>query len=232
MDENFTEDKFNDKWLDVGTMFESAANQVDDDLQLTAVWRNQEIIAGGIGDLSPHNNIDVMEDNDINTWQKFQNPQIKDDLASVFQNEHELQDGAGGLNEWMVTPEGPGERDRPEFEVIDNRTNEDVFSAISFSLKPFSKKQILHGRIMANLRKWVPVICDQYCWQLDWLSIRPTQMTWKLSDFPESLIREMFRVFREQTSERLFKVFPELKVGNLSEDFWSPGYFVDVEGDS
>jgi len=202
---------------------------VDDDLQLATDGRNQEIGIADIGEHSSKNRHDLMGANEINAWQKIQNPQIKDDLASVFQNELELQNVAPGLNEWMVQADEIGEHNTTEFEVTENETKEEVFSAISFSLKPLSKKQFLHGRIKDNLQNWIPAICDQYCWQLDWLSIRPTQMMWKLRDFPEALIHEMFRIIRERTSERLFHVFPELRGENLSGDFWSPGYFVDAE---
>lgn len=229
MDENYSEANSKDKWLDVGRMFEDAANQQDDDLQLAAVGRSQETDIGGIGDVITKNPRGLFEDNESNAWQKFQDTLIKDDLASVFQNELELQNVAPGLNEWRATPDVPVESNTTEFEVTENGPNEEVFSAISFSLKPLSKKQFLNERMKENLRNWIPVICDQYNWQLDWLSLRPTQMMWKLHDFPESLIRDMFEIIRKRTSERLFQVFPELRGENSSEDFWSPGYFIDAE---
>ncbi len=160
---------------------------------------------------------------------KLKTSQIRNDLASVFQDELELKDVSSGLNEWMITPEEMSEQDTSNFEVPVKVINEEVFTIITFSLKPDSKENFLHGRIKDDLRNWIPVICDQYCWQLDFLSIRPKQLSWRLRDFPKSLICEMYKIVRDRTSEQLFQVFPELRLGNTSGDFWSPGYYVDAE---
>ncbi len=50
-----------------------------------------------------------------------------------------------------------------------------------------------------------------------------------LVDFPEALIRKMLQVVRQQTSGRIFRVFPNLKADNASGDFWAPGYLVDTQ---
>ena len=74
---------------------------------------------------------------------------------------------------------------------------------------------------------WFPGICETYGWQLDTLSVRPDYIKWHLRDFPDALIHEMLEIVRARTSERIFRVFPNLKAGNPTQDFWSPGYLVD-----
>ena len=59
--------------------------------------------------------------------------------------------------------------------------------------------------------------------------MRPDYIKWTLVDFPETLIRKMLQVVREQTSGWIFRVFPNLKAENASGDFWAPGYQVDTQ---
>lgn len=102
-----------------------------------------------------------------------------------------------------------------------------VATAISFYLAPRQTKHFLIGGLSRQLRIWMPELCETYGWELDLLSVRPDYLKWTLRDFPESLTRDMLQTIREKTSLRIFRVFPNLKEGADSSDFWAPGYLVD-----
>jgi REP element-mobilizing transposase RayT len=202
-------------------IFERASRQLNNVQHLNAAASSQDYGPGFGGD-------DLFGD-EINAWQKLQDSQFDDDLASIFQDELELKDVFPGLNEGRIATEEILEQDRQDAKEHENDINEEVFSQITFSLRPHSNHHFLHGQIRDDLQNWITIICDQYRWELDFLSIRPERLCWRLRDFPESLIHEMYRIVRERTSERLFYVFPELEARNVSGDFWSPDYYVDAE---
>jgi REP element-mobilizing transposase RayT len=102
-------------------------------------------------------------------------------------------------------------------------------SDITFYLVPRLDRHYLLGELAKRLRDWFPGICETYGWQLDSFSLRPDYIKWRLHDFPDALIHEMLEVVRKRTSERIFRVFPNMRDGNPTDDFWSPGYLVDGE---
>lgn len=102
-----------------------------------------------------------------------------------------------------------------------------VAADITFYLAPRQTKHFLIGGLSRQLRTWMPELCEIYGWELDLLSVRPDYLKWTLRDFPESLTRDMLQTVREKTSLRIFRVFPNLKEGADSSDFWAPGYLVD-----
>jgi REP element-mobilizing transposase RayT len=102
-------------------------------------------------------------------------------------------------------------------------------SDVTFYLVPASTSHFLIGELSVWLKRWMPALCETYGWQLEYLSVRPDYIKWTLVDFPEALIRKMLQVVRQQTSGRIFRVFPNLKADNASGDFWAPGYLVDTQ---
>jgi hypothetical protein len=69
----------------------------------------------------------------------------------------------------------------------------------------------------------------KYGWELILLSVRPDYLKWTLGDFPESLIQEMLRLMRMETSKRIFRTFSDLQNENQGGDYWAPGYLVDLQ---
>jgi len=112
--------------------------------------------------------------------------------------------------------------------IKDGESLEVDVSDVTFYLVPRLDTHHLLGALSHKLRCWLPEICETYGWQLDLIAVRPDYLKWTLRDFPEPLIREMLTILRHKTSERIFRVFPELKKGNPTSDFWSPGYLVDM----
>lgn len=131
--------------------------------------------------------------------------------ASTFQSQVDTQPVrlTSALENWTVGPETP------------------VATNITFYLAPRQTKHFLIGGLSRDLREWLPEICKTYGWELDLLSVRPDYLKWTLRDFPELLIRDMLLTVREKTSQRIFRIFPNLREGATSPDFWAPGYLVD-----
>ncbi len=72
MDDNFVDRKLDEKWLDLGSIFEGVTNQTNDVQHLNSVGSNQEVSPGYTGDLSSVNAKDLIKENEINAWQKTQ----------------------------------------------------------------------------------------------------------------------------------------------------------------
>jgi REP element-mobilizing transposase RayT len=177
-------------------------------------------------------------------WQSFRgNEQRDDDLVSILQDGFDFKTDLVGLDEWLLPPALDAEHapeesgseliDDTQPQLIDVNIQEgessDVdVSDVTFYLVPRLDTHHLLGELSHKLRCWLPVICETYGWQLDLIAVRPDYLKWTLRDFPEPLIREMLTILRRKTSERIFRVFPELIKGNPTSDFWSPGYLVDM----
>lgn len=116
---------------------------------------------------------------------------------------------------------------RPHIAAEDSEFEQIKLSDITFYLVPHQNEHYLLGELAQRLRDWFPGVCETYGWQLDHLSVRPDYIKWQLHDFPDALIHEMLEIVRARTSERIFRVFPNLRQGNPTKDFWSPGYLVD-----
>jgi len=170
--------------------------------------------------------------------------QHEEDLVSILQEDFETAGKNSAGREWESAPKSPS---YPASAVVQsqvdtqpvkvNRALENwtvgveipVASAITFYLAPRQTKHFLIGGLSRQLRTWMPELCQTYGWELDLLSIRPDYLKWTLRDFPESLTRDMLQTVREKTSLWIFRVFPNLKEGAVSPDFWSPGYLVDSQ---
>lgn len=110
----------------------------------------------------------------------------------------------------------------------DPKLAETVFDT-TFYLVPRLNDHYLLGELAHFLREWFPKLCAIYGWELSSLSLRPDYIKWTLVDFPECLKLDMLDIVRKRTTEKIFSTFPEMRIGNTGEDFWSPGYLVDTQ---
>jgi REP element-mobilizing transposase RayT len=162
-----------------------------------------------------------------------------DDLVRLFHEDFDLQEPATSPTLADAPLEGTSVASTlSEAELAEEETQphsidrEEAFaqiklSDITFYLVPRQDAHYILGELAQRLRNWFPEICKTYGWQLDTLSVRPDYLKWRLRDFPDALIHEMLEIVRARTSERIFRVFPNLQKGNPTRDFWSPGYLVD-----
>lgn len=163
-----------------------------------------------------------------------------EDLASIlhgdYGNEHIEQMAEGqhkietSVPERLVagSPSWASEETKPvSREIAQPSLAETVFD-VTFYLVPRLQHHYLLGELALWLRKWILGLCDDYGWQLEFIAVRPDYLKWTLGDFPECLCGEMLAVVRRVTSERIFRVFPALQSGNPTQDYWSPGYLVDI----
>lgn len=82
------------------------------------------------------------------------------------------------------------------------------------------------GDLAQRLSGWTKLICLAYGWRLDELVVNPEYVIWVVNLPPEISPSYMMRVFRQQTSARIFTDFPTLGRENPSGDFWAPGYLI------
>ena len=173
-------------------------------------------------------------------WQPLEEAlQPEPDLVELFHEDFELQKDPASPVEYHLPADQPAvgtvdldskfseEATRPTALEQEGGFDQIKLSDITFYLVPSLDRHYLLGELAQRLRSWFPGICETYGWQLDFLSVRPDYLKWRLHDFPDALIYEMLEVVRKRTSERIFRVFPNLRTGNPGEDFWSPGYLVD-----
>ena len=168
----------------------------------------------------------------------------EEDLVSILQEDFETGGSNSAGREWEPAPKSSSYQTstvvqsqvdtqpvkiNPALENWTVGVEIPVASAITFYLAPRQTKHFLIGGLSRQLRTWMPELCQTYGWELDLLSIRPDYLKWTLRDFPESLTRDMLQTVREKTSLWIFRVFPNLKEGADSPDFWSPGYLVDSQ---
>lgn len=176
----------------------------------------------------------------LENWQPLEETsQPESDLVRLFHGDLAIKKEPPVLEDESSPPGGPaGEQPKDEGPIEDEATRPHVahedrefeqikLSDITFYLVPHQDKHYLLGELAQRLRDWFPGICETYGWQLDHLSVRPDYIKWRLHDFPDALIHEMLEIVRARTSERIFRVFPNLRQGNPTKDFWSPGYLVD-----
>ncbi len=84
----------------------------------------------------------------------------------------------------------------------------------------------LTGKLGNSLSHWLQELCLSYGWRLEGMVIRPDYVHWIVRVVPAISPSSMLRVFRRQTSQWIFRDFPQFKEDNLSEDFWAPGYMI------
>lgn len=175
-------------------------------------------------------------------WQSLgEISRVEENLADILQGDFELRDGAEGLNDWMSFPEAgedaPGEGHQDNLsaqvsldEMIFPDSQEDYpVSDVTFYLVPRQDDDFILGELAHGLRVWLVDICQYYAWQLDSLRVRPNYLRWTLCDFPHLLTQEMLQIVRQETSQRIFRLFPQLQRGGQHVEYWASGYLMDLE---
>ena len=163
-----------------------------------------------------------------------------EDLPNIFQANYDrpepvhetswqTDENAIDEREDPLFPRGNFEEDspyNPNWTPVNDPT---PVSDVTIYLVPREGRHFLVGELAQMLRRWMPEICQTYGWQLDRLSVRPDYLKWTLNDFPETLMQELLQTVRDETSQRVFQVFPNMRPDPLMVDFWAPGYLVDTQ---
>lgn len=171
-------------------------------------------------------------------WQPLiEAPHMEEDLVSIFQDDYELADAhteskgqsAAPRREVSAPTQTVVEDTRPFFVATARPVAEETVCDVTLYLAPQATRHFLVGDLAQQLRRWLPEICQTYGWELAGLSVRPDYLRWTLADFPEVLTREMLQIVRAKTSQRILRVYPSLREGEPRDDFWAPGYLVDMQ---
>jgi REP element-mobilizing transposase RayT/DNA-binding response OmpR family regulator len=93
-------------------------------------------------------------------------------------------------------------------------------------LVPRFPQHHMTGDLLDQLGEWVPQICIAFAWRLEYISVRPDYLLWIVDVPPATSPSYLMRIFRQQTSGRIFNEFPRFKKENPSGDFWAPGYLI------
>ena len=182
------------------------------------------------------------------SWQPLNEvPRQEDDLVSILQEKYELRGEPQTDVDWQAAPKhGPSQQADPPSETASQedtrpfrvqsamdawevKESKEAVSDVTFYLAPRQNNHYLIGNLSRQLHRWLPDLCQTYGWELGALSVRPDYIKWTLQDFPEKLIQEMLQIVRKKTSGWVFRVFPNMKEGVFSPDFWAPGYLVDTQ---
>jgi REP element-mobilizing transposase RayT/CheY-like chemotaxis protein len=95
---------------------------------------------------------------------------------------------------------------------------------------PRMPQHSIGGDLAERLSGWTRQLCLAYGWRLDSLVVNPDYVEWVMNVPPTASPSTMMRIFRQQTSARIFADFPALVRDNPSGDFWAPGYLIMSSG--
>jgi REP element-mobilizing transposase RayT/CheY-like chemotaxis protein len=95
---------------------------------------------------------------------------------------------------------------------------------------PRMPQHLIDGDLAARLSDWTRQLCLAYGWRLDQLVVNRDCVAWVMNVQPTASPSTMMRLFRQQTSARIFADFPILGRENPSGDFWAPGYLIMSSG--
>lgn len=107
-------------------------------------------------------------------------------------------------------------------------TVEAIHSSLSYTclLLPRVSSVPLSGELAIRLAEWLPQLCLAFGWQLEGLVIQRQYLQWSVQVPPSISPGNVIRVIRQQTSLRLYHVYPDLHPSQPGDDFWAPGYLV------
>jgi REP element-mobilizing transposase RayT len=83
----------------------------------------------------------------------------------------------------------------------------------------------LTGDLRPLLERWMRDIAVAYGWRIKKLNIGEETLQWVVSVPPTTSANEMLRIFRTETTRRIFESFPHYR-NQLADDFWAPGYLL------
>ena len=84
----------------------------------------------------------------------------------------------------------------------------------------------LAGDLAQRFDQWISQLCLAFSWRLIYLAAKNDHLVWSLQMHPHNSPADMVQRVRQTTSQRIFQEFPHLKINELAEDFWAPGYLV------
>jgi REP element-mobilizing transposase RayT/CheY-like chemotaxis protein len=97
-------------------------------------------------------------------------------------------------------------------------------------LLPRMPQHVIAGDLAERLSGWTRQLCLAFGWRLDRFVVNPDYVEWVMNVPPTVSPSTMMRIFRQQTSARIFVDFPTLGRDNPSGDFWAPGYLIMSSG--
>jgi REP element-mobilizing transposase RayT len=95
---------------------------------------------------------------------------------------------------------------------------------------PRMPQHSIEGDLAERLSGWTRQLCLAYGWRLERLVTSPNHVEWVMNVPPTASPSTIMRIFRQQTSARIFADFPALGRDNPSGDFWAPGYMIMSSG--
>ncbi len=96
----------------------------------------------------------------------------------------------------------------------------------SCTLIPRLPQHQLTGDLAQRLKEWMPQLFLAFGWQLLETGVNPEYFQVSARITPNTSPGMLVRTIRQQTSRRIFTVFPYLAEENPSGDFWAPGYLI------
>lgn len=96
----------------------------------------------------------------------------------------------------------------------------------SCALLPRLPNQKLVGDLAKLLEEWIPQLYQAFSWQILQISASQEYLMVIARVAPNTAPGTMVRILRQQSSRRIFAVFPSLAADNPSNDFWAPGYLI------
>jgi CheY-like chemotaxis protein len=96
----------------------------------------------------------------------------------------------------------------------------------SCTLIPRLPQHQLSGDLAQRLKEWMPQLFLAFGWQLLETGVHPEYFQVSARITPNTSPGMLVRTIRQQTSKRIFTVFPYLAEENPSGDFWAPGYLI------
>ena len=97
-------------------------------------------------------------------------------------------------------------------------------------LVPRMPQDSIEGDLAGRLSEWTRQLCLAYGWRLDRLVLNAGYIEWLISIPPTVSPSTLMRIYRQQSSTRIFTDFPALARENPSGDFWAPGYLIMTSG--
>lgn len=167
-----------------------------------------------------------------------------EDLASILQDDFELNNAPSALDAWMLpsweieeAPPVALDDNRSKIKVGEPQTDdfdpdyEESVANITCYLIPRDSSHDLS--LLADcLTDCFSELCLLYGWELAGLSVESQYVKWKFADFPECLIKKMLSIVQGYTSERIHHAFPELQEDEPADTFWSSEYFIETKNRS
>ncbi len=93
-------------------------------------------------------------------------------------------------------------------------------------LIPRFPSHLLKGDLADLLPGWLQHVCIAYGWRLEFTTVNPDYLQWAILVSPSTAPARFMHQIRQDTSRMVLSSFGHIRRGNLSNDFWAPGYLV------